>query len=209
MFEGWLGCSRMHAVLCLTSPHIQARLHHADPPLPSSPAGGPGKGMHSRLYTRVLNAHPWMHNCTALNSIYNDSGLIGIFASAESAHAGGYLRVSWFHPWHPEPCPRVACPSCPPMTSKSHASTHLPSARAPDPPSHRVPAADEMVSVLCREMQAVANDVPAVELERAKAATISSVLMNLESKSVVAEDIGRQVDGGGGREVHPWAGKLV
>lgn len=50
--------------------------------------------------------------------------------------------------------------------------------------------------MLCREMQAVANGVPAVELERAKAATISSVLMNLESKSVVAEDIGRQVDGG-------------
>ena len=31
------------------------------------------------------------------------------------------------------------------------------------------------------------------ELERAKAATISSILMNLESKAVVAEDIGRQV----------------
>lgn len=31
------------------------------------------------------------------------------------------------------------------------------------------------------------------ELERAKKATISSVLMNLESRAVVAEDIGRQV----------------
>ena len=45
------------------------RLPH---PAPSG-AGGPGKGMHSRLYTRVLNQHPWMHNCTALNSIYNNS----------------------------------------------------------------------------------------------------------------------------------------
>lgn len=31
------------------------------------------------------------------------------------------------------------------------------------------------------------------ELERAKAAAVSSVLMNLESRAVVAEDIGRQV----------------
>jgi len=31
------------------------------------------------------------------------------------------------------------------------------------------------------------------ELERAKKATISIVLMNLESRAVVAEDIGRQV----------------
>ena len=41
--------------------------------------------------------------------------------------------------------------------------------------------------------QAVAKDVPEAELERAKAAAVSSVLMNLESRAVVAEDIGRQV----------------
>lgn len=46
-----------------------------------------GKGMHSRLYTRVLNKHAWMHNCTAFNSLYNDTGIAGVFASAESAHA--------------------------------------------------------------------------------------------------------------------------
>ena len=49
--------------------------------------------MHSRLYTRVLNAHPWMHNCTALNSIYNSTGLVGIFASAESSQAGEMVDV--------------------------------------------------------------------------------------------------------------------
>ena len=48
---------------------------------------GAGKGMHSRLYTRVLNKHAWMHNCTAFNSLYNDTGIVGVFASAESAHA--------------------------------------------------------------------------------------------------------------------------
>lgn len=41
--------------------------------------------------------------------------------------------------------------------------------------------------------QAVASQVSEQELERAKKATISSVLMNLESRAVVAEDIGRQV----------------
>ena len=102
-------------------------------------AGGPGKGMHSRLYTRVLNQHPWVHNCTAVTSLYNSTGLVGIFASAESARA------------------------------------------------------EEMTAVLCREMEAVAKEVPPAELERAKSAAISSVLMNLESRAVVAEDIGRQV----------------
>jgi processing peptidase subunit alpha len=49
--------------------------------------------MHSRLYTRVLNQHPWMHNCTALNSIYNNTGLVGVFASAESSQAGEMVDV--------------------------------------------------------------------------------------------------------------------
>lgn len=102
-------------------------------------AGGPGKGMHSRLYTRVLNQFPWMVNCTAISSLYNETGIFSIFASAESA------------------------------------------------------SADEMVNVLCKELQAVASKVSEEELERAKKATISSVLMNLESRAVVAEDIGRQV----------------
>lgn len=102
-------------------------------------AGGPGKGMHSRLYTRVLNQFPWMVNCTAISSLYNDTGIFSIFASAESS------------------------------------------------------SADEMVSVLCKELQAVASKVDEAELARAKKATISSVLMNLESRAVVAEDIGRQV----------------
>ena len=43
------------------------------------------------------------------------------------------------------------------------------------------------------DLQAVASKVTDEELERAKKATISSVLMNLESRAVVAEDIGRQV----------------
>ena len=44
---------------------------------------GAGKGMHSRLYRRVLNANEWVHNCTAFNSLYNDTGLVGIFISGD------------------------------------------------------------------------------------------------------------------------------
>jgi processing peptidase subunit alpha len=46
-------------------------------------AGGPGKGMYSRLYTSVLNRHPWVQSCTGFNHCYTDSGLFGIHASAE------------------------------------------------------------------------------------------------------------------------------
>ena len=52
-----------------------------------------GKGMHSRLYTRVLNQFPWMVNCTAISSLYNDTGIFSIFASAESASADEIVNV--------------------------------------------------------------------------------------------------------------------
>mmetsp|Transcript_226 Transcript_226/g.521 ORF Transcript_226/g.521 Transcript_226/m.521 type:complete len:505 (-) Transcript_226:438-1952(-) len=103
-------------------------------------AGGPGKGMYSRLYTRVLNRYQWAQNCTAFHSVFDDTGLIGITAVADAQHAG------------------------------------------------------DMLKVMAGEMQAVASGkIDTKELERAKAATISSIYMNLESKAVVAEDIGRQI----------------
>ena len=76
----------------LRGSHCGSRTDLIPCPFPA-PAGGPGKGMHSRLYTRVLNQHPWMHNCTALNSIYNNTGLVGVFASAESGQAGEMVDV--------------------------------------------------------------------------------------------------------------------
>merc|ERR1712142_878232 len=45
-------------------------------------AGGPGKGMYTRLYTRVLNRYHWMYSATAYNHAYNDSGIFCIHASA-------------------------------------------------------------------------------------------------------------------------------
>uniref|UniRef100_A0ACD5U1I5 Uncharacterized protein n=1 Tax=Avena sativa TaxID=4498 RepID=A0ACD5U1I5_AVESA len=43
--------------------------------------GGPGKGMHSRLYLRVLNDYEQIESFSAFNSIYNNSGLFGIHAA--------------------------------------------------------------------------------------------------------------------------------
>lgn len=44
-------------------------------------AGGPGKGMYSRLYSNVLNQYHAVDHCSAFHHCYNDSGLFGIAAS--------------------------------------------------------------------------------------------------------------------------------
>ena len=44
-------------------------------------AGGPGKGMFSRLYTRVLNQYGFVENCMCFNHSYVGSGLFGITMS--------------------------------------------------------------------------------------------------------------------------------
>ncbi|KAI5474513.1 mitochondrial processing peptidase [Pseudohyphozyma bogoriensis] len=41
-------------------------------------AGGPGKGMYSRLYTHVLNLHHSVDYCQSFHHCYLDSGLFGI-----------------------------------------------------------------------------------------------------------------------------------
>ncbi|GAA5833512.1 hypothetical protein JCM5353_007947 [Sporobolomyces roseus] len=41
-------------------------------------AGGPGKGMYSRLYTSVLNQHYSVDFCSAFHHVYLDSGLFGL-----------------------------------------------------------------------------------------------------------------------------------
>ncbi|KAK0736834.1 peptidase M16 inactive domain-containing protein [Apiosordaria backusii] len=107
-------------------------------------AGGPGKGMYSRLYTNVLNQHGWVESCVAFNHSYKDSGLFGIAASC------------------------------------------YPGRTAP------------MLHVMCRELQALTHDsgfsaLGDVEVNRAKNQLRSSLLMNLESRMVELEDLGRQV----------------
>lgn len=107
-------------------------------------AGGPGKGMYSRLYTNVLNQHGWVESCVSFNHSYTDSGLFGISAS------------------------------CSP------------------------PRAWQMLEVMCRELQNLTlesgfSSLQIAEVNRAKNQLRSSLLMNLESRMVELEDLGRQV----------------
>ncbi|KAL5572517.1 hypothetical protein UlMin_022114 [Ulmus minor] len=104
--------------------------------------GGPGKGMHSRLYKRVLNEQPNFQSISAFNNIYNNTGIFGIQAAST-----GYDFV----------------------------------ARAVDI------VANELVSI------AKPGAVDQAELDRAKKSTKSAILMNLESRMIASEDIGRQV----------------
>ena len=54
-------------------------------------AGGPGKGMYSRLYTHILNHYAQIDHCAAFHHIYTDSSLFGLFASflPNSPHSHG------------------------------------------------------------------------------------------------------------------------
>lgn len=109
-------------------------------------AGGPGKGMYSRLYTNVLNRRHWMYSSTAYNFSYADSGLFCIQSSA--------------------------------------------------PPNE----ADAVVKVIMKEfMNLVTEPFHEIEVARAKKQAQSMLMMNLESRIVRFEDIGRQVLGLGFR----------
>ncbi|KAF6204586.1 hypothetical protein GE061_018746 [Apolygus lucorum] len=110
-------------------------------------AGGPGKGMYTRLYTNVLNRYHWMFSATAYNQTYSDTGLFYIHASA--------------------------------------------------PPSN----VSNIVDVLTNEMSAMAGDVDEEELRRAKTQLQSMILMNLEARPVLFEDIARQVIATGKRKL--------
>ncbi|KAF2138764.1 uncharacterized protein K452DRAFT_352895 [Aplosporella prunicola CBS 121167] len=107
-------------------------------------AGGPGKGMYSRLYTNVLNQYGWVESCVAFNHSYSDSGLFGISAACEPRAIGNMLEV------------------------------------------------------MCRELASLSQTggysaLKEAEVQRAKNQLRSSLLMNLESRMVELEDLGRQV----------------
>ncbi|KAH7680744.1 mitochondrial-processing peptidase subunit alpha protein [Dioscorea alata] len=104
-------------------------------------AGGPGKGMHSRLYLRVLNKYQEVQSFSAFSSVFNDTGLFGIHLTAGSDFVAKAVNV----------------------------------------------AASELLAV------ASPGQLSEVEVNRAKNATKSAVLTNLESRAIVTEDIGRQI----------------
>jgi mitochondrial-processing peptidase subunit alpha len=106
-------------------------------------AGGPGKGMYSRLYTNVLNQYGWVESCVGFSNSYSDSGVFGIGAAVR--------------------------------TDATHAIT----------------------DVICRELALLAYDgrrgITKIEADRAKKQLKSSLLMNLESRIVEMDDLGKQV----------------
>merc|ERR1712205_100321 len=51
----------------------------------------------------------------------------------------------------------------------------------------------QMVAALCEEMTKMAGSISDLELARAKNQLTSSLMMNLESRPILFEDIGRQV----------------
>lgn len=53
-----------------------------------------GKGMHSRLYKRVLNKHAWVSNATAFSTLYNDTGLAGIHITTNSRHIDHGIEIA-------------------------------------------------------------------------------------------------------------------
>uniref|UniRef100_A0A8C9K0V0 Alpha-MPP n=1 Tax=Panthera tigris altaica TaxID=74533 RepID=A0A8C9K0V0_PANTA len=108
-------------------------------------AGGPGKGMFTRLYLHVLNRHHWMYNATSYHHSYEDTGLLCVHASADprqvraSPERGG-LCFLW----------SLGAQMSPP----------------------------ELEETGCH---------------RAKTQLMSMLMMNLESRPVIFEDVGRQV----------------
>ncbi|GER25143.1 mitochondrial-processing peptidase subunit alpha [Striga asiatica] len=104
-------------------------------------AGGPGKGMYSRLYRRVLNEYPQIQTFSAFSSICDHTAIFGILSTTGSDFATNAIDIA------------------------------------------------------VKELTAIASpgEVDEAQLNRAKQATKSSILMNLESRMVASEDIGKQI----------------
>jgi processing peptidase subunit alpha len=56
-------------------------------------AGGPGKGMYSRLYREVLNRYHWVEGCAAFVSIHDREGLLGIVGACAPPYAQQLTEV--------------------------------------------------------------------------------------------------------------------
>jgi processing peptidase subunit alpha len=103
-------------------------------------AGGPGKGMYSRLYTQVLNRYAWAESINAFSAQYAHVGLFGIYGSGYPQFVG-----------------------------------------------------DMATTILNQLLAPALQPIQADELSRARNQLASSVLMNLEFRGILAEDIGRQI----------------
>ena len=60
-------------------------------------AGGPGKGMYSRLYRTVLNQYHWVESAEAFAVFFDEAGLLGIVGSAPPAAARDLIKLFCHH----------------------------------------------------------------------------------------------------------------
>merc|ERR1712129_352229 len=60
-------------------------------------AGGPGKGMYSRLYQEVLNRYQWVESAEAFTTFHSDSGLFGIQGSCVPSKSKDLVHVFMEH----------------------------------------------------------------------------------------------------------------
>lgn len=56
-------------------------------------AGGPGKGMYTRLYREILNRYGWVESAEAFISCHRDVGLLGIDGSCRADGIGPVIQV--------------------------------------------------------------------------------------------------------------------
>jgi processing peptidase subunit alpha len=56
-------------------------------------AGGPGKGMYSRLFENVLNKYEWAMSANCFNSIHSDSSIFGFTGACPPEFAGEMVKV--------------------------------------------------------------------------------------------------------------------
>eukprot|EP00397_Hematodinium_sp_SG-2012_P027643 GEMP01029058.1.p1 GENE.GEMP01029058.1~~GEMP01029058.1.p1 ORF type:complete len:522 (+),score=116.03 GEMP01029058.1:58-1623(+) len=56
--------------------------------------GGPGKGMHSRVYKTVLNQYFWVESCQTFNHVYSDSALFGFYGQVAPDKADHFCKIA-------------------------------------------------------------------------------------------------------------------
>ncbi len=110
-------------------------------------AGGPGKGMYTRLYLELLNRHYWVEGVESFVLLFNEVGLFGIDGACKAADVPKLLHV-----------------------------------------------------IIDQFVKLAYINVTDEELDRAKNMLKSLMLMQLESRLVVCEDITRQIMTLGSRE---------
>lgn len=103
-------------------------------------AGGPGKGLFTRLNMDVLGSYHWVNSCSAYNISFIDSGLFAIHGSCIPSQIRNFVNV-----------------------------------------------------ILKQYYQIIEQPITEEELSRAKRQLQSVIMMNLESRAVLLEDLGRQV----------------